>query len=225
MWLWRQYALAFSVAKKRGYDTLLYSGLDLVINLFEMGRVAWGIKLQYQEARPIQDIRRNYPTTDLSGWQTTVDAGGVLQPAADVSGCLWLPYQEANFVTPPFPDFISGHSAYSGVFALVMTRWYGPTIPTSPPVLATDLPIYSPVFNTIQSTPFGVFEISPGSSLIQPAIVPATPLTITFSSFQQIADSAGISRQWGGIHAASAHVGGQAAASTLYSIVENRLNL
>lgn len=221
MWLWRQYGLAFKVSTAQ----ILYSGLDLAIHLFEMGRLAWGIKLQYQEARPIQDIRRNYPLTDLSGWQTTTDASGVLQPAADVSGCLWLPYQAANFVTPAFPDFISGHSAYSEVFALVMSQWYGSAIPTSHPVVAVDLPIYSPVLPTIQSAPFGVFQISPGSSQIQPSIVPATPITLTFSTFQQMADSAGLSRQWGGIHAASAHAGGQAAASTLHFFVEQQLHL
>jgi hypothetical protein len=228
MWLWRQYGLAFQVATKqtRGYETLLYSGLDLAINLFEMGRLAWGIKLQYQEARPIQDIRRNYPLTDLSGWRTTVDpATQQLRPAADVSGCLWLPYQEPTFVTPPFPDFISGHSAYSKVFASVMSGWFGPTFPPSAPTVAADLPLFSPIFTTIQTLPFGVFQVNPGASEIQPAIVPAAPVTLTFSTFQQFADSAGLSRQWGGIHALSAHTGGQAAASTLYARVQNNLSL
>jgi len=226
MWLWRQYGLAFQVATTQGYDTLLYSGLDLAIHLFEMGRTAWGIKLQYQEARPIQDIRRNYPTTDLSGWQTTMDPiTHQLQPAADVSGCLWLPYQAANFVTPPFPDFVSGHSAYSEVFALVMSGWYGSTIQLSAPVVAADLPIYSPVFTTIQTLPFGVFQISPGASEIQPTIVPATPITLTFSTFQQMANSAGLSRQWGGIHAQSAHVGGQVAASTVHALIQSHIQL
>ena len=225
MWLWRQYALAFRVAQYQGYDTLLYSGLDLAVHLFEAGRLAWGIKLQYQEARPIQEIRRLYPTTDLSGWETYVDVSGVLQTAPDISGCLWVPYQEQNFVTPPFPDFISGHSCYSEVFALVMGDWYGPTIPTSDPVVAYDLPLYSPMFSGSQSQPFGVFQIASGSSRIQPGLVPATPITLSFATWQDIATSAGISRQWGGIHAESAHTGGQAAAVAIHTFVSAALNL
>jgi hypothetical protein len=227
LWLWRQNALAFNVSqtKGQGYDTLFYSGLDLVIHLFEIGRIAWGIKLQYTEARPIQDIRRNYATTDLSGWKTTLDASGVIHPAADVHGNVWVPYQEANFVTPPFPDFVSGHSSYSEVFALVMTGWYGATIPRSPPVFAKDLPLFSPIFRGAQSQPFGVFQVSPGNSQIQPGLVPATPITLSFGTYQEIAESAGVSRQWGGIHAQSAHLGGQAAAVSVHASIQAALGL
>jgi len=227
MWMWRQYALAFQISQQTsyGYEALFYSGLDLAIHLFEMGRVAWGIKLQYTEARPIQDIRRNYATTDLSGWRTTRDPlTGAIRPAADVSGSLWLPYQAANFVTPAFPDFVSGHSAYSEVFALVMGDWYGDTIPVSRPTVATDLPLFSPILQGTQTQPFGVFQVSPGASAIQPTIVPHTPVTLTFSTFQQMATSAGLSRQWGGIHAASAHTGGQAAAQSVHASILTHIN-
>ena len=225
MWLWRQHALAFNISQQiaYGYNSLFYTGLDLAINLFEMGRVAWGLKLQYVQARPIQDIRRNYATTDISGWRTTVDASGVIQPAADISGNLWLPYQETNFVTPPFPDFVSGHSAYSQVFALVMSRRYGATIPESPPTNATDLPIFSPIFSGAQAQPFGVFQVSPGASKIQPAIVPWEPLTLRFTTWAGIAESAGVSRQWGGIHAVSAYTGGRVAADSVNAAIRGAL--
>jgi hypothetical protein len=225
MWLWRQHALAFSISQQKayGYNSLFYTGLDLAIHLFEMGRVAWGLKLQYVQARPIQDIRRNYATTDISGWRTTVDASGVLQPAADISGNLWLPYQESNFVTPPFPDFVSGHSAYSQVFALVMSRRYGATIPESPPTNATDLPIFSPIFSGAQAQPFGVFQVSPGASKIQPAIVPWEPLALRFTTWAAIAESAGVSRQWGGIHAVSAYTGGRVAADSVHAAIRAAL--
>jgi len=228
MWLWRQHALAFSISQQKGYgyDALFYSGLDVAIHLFEMGRVSWGIKLQYVQARPLQDIRRDYATTDISGWKTTRDPStGDLLPAADVSGSLWLPYQDATFVTPPFPDFISGHSSYSQVFALVMSGWFGATIPTSPPTTATDLPIVSPIFQGAQTQPFGVFVVSPGASQTQPGLVPDSPVTISFGSWEAIAESAGLSRQWGGIHAQSAHLGGRAAAVSVHASIQAALHL
>ena len=228
MWLWRQHALAFSISQQNayGYGALFYSGLDLAIHLFEMGRVAWGLKLQYVQARPIQDIRRNYATTDISGWRTTLDPGtGQLLPAADISGNVWLPYQAANFVTPPFPDFVSGHSSYSEVFALVMAGWYGATIPLSPPTNATDLPLFSPIFHGAQAMPFGVFQVSPGASEIQPGVVPQAPVTLSFATYQEMAISAGYSRQWGGIHALSAHTGGRAAAQSVHAAIQADLHL
>jgi hypothetical protein len=77
------------------------------------------------------------------------------------------------------------------------------------------LNLLSPILQTSQSGPFGTFTITPGSSTIQPGVVPANTLTLSFSSWQEMADQAGLSRQYGGIHAASAHSGGQALANSI----------
>lgn len=219
MWILKQYFTANTV-----YDhkTFVYSALDLAIQLFEVGRVVWGIKLQYQQARPIQDIRRIYATQRLGSWNTTRDLSGNLLPAADISGCLWMPYQVLNFVTPPFPDYVSGHSSYSKIFALVMTDWFGPTIPRTAPVLMTNLNKFSAMFSPTDTQPFGTFVVPAGRSEIQPGLVPAAPVTITFSTWEDMAESAGISRQWGGIHAESAHVGGVVTATSVHTILRSK---
>jgi len=216
MWLLKQYFVAYNVYNR---STFIYSALDMAIQLFEVGRMVWGIKLQYQEARPIQDIRRIYATQRLGSWNTTRDLSGNLLPAADISGCLWMPYQVLNFVTPPFPDFVSGHSSYSKIFALVMTDWFGPTIPSTPPVLMTNLNKFSPMFLPTDTQPFGTFVVPAGRSEIQPGLVPAAPVFITFTTWAAMAESAGISRQWGGIHAQSAHVGGVVTATAVHAIL------
>ena len=118
-------------------------------------------------------------------------------------------------MTPPFADFPSGHSAFSQAFANVMGAWFGAAIPTTTPTLLTDVSLLSPAL-TAQTQPFGTFVFPAGASQIQTA-VPAEPITITYTTWQDIADAAGISRKLGGIHATSAHVGSQALANALYT--------
>jgi hypothetical protein len=57
----------------------------------------------------------------------------------------WLPYQESNFVSPPFPDFPSGHSFFSRSFSAVMGHWFGaePFEPCALPVPCVVQPLHS----------------------------------------------------------------------------------
>jgi hypothetical protein len=55
--------------------------------------------------------------------------------------------------------------------------------------------------------------------------VPNNLVTLAFASWEAIAESAGLSRQWGGIHAASAHTGGQAAAVSVHASIQAALHL
>ena len=130
-----------------------------------------------------------------------------------------MPYQEANFVTPPFPDFTSGHSAYSKIFANVMGQWFGDAIDTSKIVTLSDLSRVTPDLTAAQTGPFGSVVFPTGSSLIQPAVVPAAPTTLAFTTWSGLAESAGLSRQYGGIHALSAHEGSLAIVAGLYPMI------
>ncbi len=210
MWMWKEHMLALQVAQYQSLDVFFYSGLELAINIFEASRMVWGLKLQFTEARPIQEIRRLYRgqvLTKYDGTQTTGES--------------WVPYQEANFVTPPFPDFPSGHSAFSQAFASVMTRRFSPRIPTTSAELRSDLMLLSPSLNA-QSNSFGVCVFPAGASSIQPGVVPANPITLAWESWQDMANSAGFSRKYGGIHATSAHKGSQALARQLFEKVRAR---
>jgi hypothetical protein len=39
--------------------------------------------------------------------------GGPGKGTVEMDGSQWLPYQAVTFPTPPFPDYVSGHSTYS----------------------------------------------------------------------------------------------------------------
>ena len=209
MWYWKTYMATYNIAATQGIGAFMLSGLEATIGLFEAGRVVWGQKLGYTQNRPIQEIRRTYRGQTLTGY----DGQGI-------SGELWLPYQEPSFVTPPFPDFTSGHSAFSKIFANVMASWFGDAINTSKTATLSDLTLVTADLTTAQQNPFGTIVFPTGSSLVQPGVVPAQPTTLSFTSWSQLAQSAGISRQYGGIHAESAHTGSLAIVAGLYPLIQ-----
>lgn len=202
IWMWR-HAVWLSGQQS---STIAYSGLELSIHLFEASRLTWGLKAQFKEARPIQEFRRIYNGQNATNYDGTT-----------IAAALWVPFQMPNFVTPPFPDFPSGHSTFSQAFANVMTDWFGPTVPsqTFSPINARAI---SPIYSTSPEWRLDQIPVPAQSSEIQPT-VPASPLTLSFSTWQDMAEQAGISRQYGGIHAESAHLGGQAVANGIAPLI------
>ena len=88
-------------------------------------------------------------------------------------GSLWRPYLLA---TPAFPEYVSAHSAVSAASALTLALF-------------------------TESDRFGAsFTQAAGASTIEPGLTPATDVTLTWRTFSEAADQAGISRRYGGIH-------------------------
>jgi hypothetical protein len=210
IWMWK----TLVTAQSPSLDVLFFSGLDLAIHLFETGRVIWALKTQYMEARPIQEIRRLYRGQTLTGYDGT-----------PIAGERWMPYQVPSFVTPPFADFTSGHSGFSQSFATVMAAWFGAAIPTTAPIYMSDLQLLSPTFHSPQSNPLGQFTFVAGDSEVQPMVVPTNTTTFSWTTWSDMALSAGLSRQYGGIHAISAHQGSVAAMNTLHPLLKSYWNL
>jgi hypothetical protein len=50
----------------------------------------------------------------------------------------------------------------------------------------------------------------PGSSVIEPGVTPKEPVTLSWSTFSEAADQAGISRRYGGIHFEMGDLAGRA---------------
>jgi hypothetical protein len=101
--------------------------------------------------------------------------GGSSVGIVDADGAQWSPFQSPNFVTPPFPEYTSGHSTFSAASAEILRRFTG-----------------KDDFNFSVTIPAGGNGFQPG--------VPAEPVTLSFDTFSQAADSAGLSRINGGIH-------------------------
>jgi hypothetical protein len=198
IWLWKEY-MRSTVAS---CGTIMYSLLDLAIHMFEGGRITWALKGQFMQDRPIQEIRRRYAGMQIASWNGTVD------------GSQWTPYQSANFITPPFPDFPSGHSHFTKAFALTMTKWFGANITKHS--LTYDLEtLFCPSISSNETALYGDFVIGAGTSLVEPgptSVVPVAPVVLSFSTWDEMANQAGMSRLYGGIHTANAHYASQTTA-------------
>jgi len=131
--------------------------------------------------RPITYIRWLYAGKKVKGW------AGPGKGIVSEDGSAWIPYQEPGVVTPPFAEYTSGHSAFSGAASQVFNRFAG-----------TD------VFKAALSV-----TIRAGSSTIEPKLVPAADTTLTFKSFTDAANQAGLSRRYGGIHFEQADLNGR----------------
>jgi hypothetical protein len=208
IWLWKEY---IRIMPGLTCPHIMFSLLDLAIHLFEGGRITWRLKAAHMESRPIQEIRRRYAGQTIKSWN------------GDVDGSQWIPYQEANFVTPPFADFPSGHSHFSKAFALTMNKWFGNNI-FEFPTFYDQMSLICPLFDKTANGKYGNFIIQPARSLIQ-SNVPSINTVLRFTSWNAMADSAGISRLYGGIHATSAHTSSQNTAIQVDQIINNTWNV
>jgi len=93
----------------------------------------------------------------------------------------WMPYQKANFVTPAFPGYISGHSTFSRAAAEVLAAITG-----------------SPYF------PGGLFVADTAIANTGTGLTfengPSQPVQLQCATYYDAADQAGLSRIFGGIH-------------------------
>ncbi len=138
--------------------------------VFDAGIAAWDMKRTFDSVRPATAIPFLYKGKKIRAW------GGPGNGTVEMDGAQWIPYQPKTFPTPPFPDYVSGHSTYSAAAATILEDWTG-------------------------SDHFGYSTtIAKGSSRIEPGITPTHPIVLSWSTFTEAADQAGMSRRLGGIH-------------------------
>ena len=208
MWLWKEYIRTLNMS----CGTVIYSLLDLAVHMFEGARVTWRLKYAFMQDRPIQEIRRRFMGQTVQSWNGAID------------GSQWTPYQAANFVTPPFPDFPSGHSHFSKGFALVMTKWFGTNIIKNNTVYDGQN-LISPMFTSNQSAAFCDFVVDKGTSSVQPGVAPSSAVTLSYGTWEDVATAAGMSRLYGGIHTIDAHTSSQAVAVQVDGYINSTWNI
>jgi hypothetical protein len=158
-------------------DVKLFFALTNAI--FDAGISAWDVKRAFDSVRPVTAIPFMFQGQRIRAW------GGPFQGTVEMDGAEWIPYQSATFPTPPFPEFISGHSTFSAAGAEILKRF-----------------TVSDCFGDSVTFPAG-------SSKIEPGATPAEPLTLFWETFTDAANQAGISRRYGGIHFKAADLTGR----------------
>ncbi len=158
--------------------------------LFEASIVCWGMKYECLQCRPIQSIRINYPNIPIDYYFGKSNTN------------LWTPYQESRLYTPPFPDYISGHSTFSSSASTILTNLLGDNLHKLNINLTKDeFIMLSPIFKTMDEKSMNITNIivPAKSSNIVPN-TPVKPIELKFDTWSDLSKSAGISRIYGGIH-------------------------
>jgi len=130
----------------------------------------WDCKRVFDYVRPITAIRFLKAGVEIRAW------AGPGKGTQTILGERWQAYQTGAQPTPAFPEFSSGHSAFSAAGAEVLKSYTG-----------------SDSFNASTT-------VKAGSSKVESGSVPAADITLAWATFSAAADQAGMSRRYGGIH-------------------------
>lgn len=135
----------------------------------------WECKREYDFARPVTAIRFFHAGKPVRAW---AGPGGGTSLIDGREFASYIP-------TPPFAEYVSGHSTFSAAGAEILRRVTG-------------------------SDRFGEsVTFLPGSSVVEPGTTPTRPVTLAWATFSQAADEAGLSRRYGGIHFESGDLEGR----------------
>lgn len=148
--------------------------------LLDASIAAWDTKMAFNSVRPVTAIHFLFSGKPIRAW------GGRFKGTQTIDGSQWQPYQPfTNASTPPFPEFVSGHSTFSAAGAEILRRFTG-------------------------SDTFGAsYTYEKGRSKIEPGLTPRERLTLSWPTFTDAATQAGMSRRYRGIHFADADINGR----------------
>ncbi|MBP0904180.1 DUF6851 domain-containing protein [Mariniflexile gromovii] len=160
--------IARYLSKKYGYKNAFDIKMFFAVSnaLMDAAIAAWDCKLYYDYVRPISAIHYVYRGKTVKAW------GGPCEGTKEIEGDNWLPY----IPTPPFGEYVSGHSTFSAATAEVLS-------------------------NFCESGKYGdSVTIPKGGSKVEPGCTPSEDITLCWDTLKAAADEAGISRLYGGIH-------------------------
>jgi hypothetical protein len=185
---WNLLAQAVSRRDGRTLDEDVKLFFALGNALLDASIAVWDCKRVFDSERPVTAIRFLYRGQPVRAW-----AGPGLGTRL-IDGQQFRSY----IPTPPFAEYVSGHSAFSAAGAEVLTAFTGSDLMG----LSVTLPA--------------------GSSMIEPGVTPANPVTLTWRTFSDAADEAGRSRRFGGIHFESGDLAARVLGRRAGSLVVNK---
>ena len=139
---------------------------------------SWDAKMFYDSARPFAQVHYYFKDQMITAW------AGPGKGMVEMKGEDWRPYSPEEFLCPPFPSYVSGHSTISGACAEALRLFTGADYFGEEVVL----------------TPGRYTEID--------SMFYGEPVTIQFPTFTETAEMAGISRVMGGYHIQADNVAG-----------------
>lgn len=154
---------------------------------------AWEAKRFYDTSRPWTLVRYYYKGQKIEGW------GGAGKGVIEMPAEEWHPYSPYSFITPPFPGYVSGHSAVSAACAKTLELFTG-----------------SDRFGEIEKRQAGIMtEADFACEKIQMRLGQppkdarhTCDVALDLSTFSATAEMAGLSRVMGGYHIQADNIAG-----------------
>jgi hypothetical protein len=167
---WALFAQWVSRRDSNGIDDDAKMFFAVTNAMLDASIAVWDCKRAFDYVRPITAVRFLMAGQQILAW------GGPYRGTQLIPGEQWRAYQTGAVPTPAFPEFSSGHSAFSSAAAEVLRSFTG-------------------------SDAFGdSATLTAGSSFVEPGAVPANDITLSWATFSIAADQAGMSRRYGRIH-------------------------
>ncbi len=116
---WLKFAQAVSLRDKYNVDQDAKLFFVVGVAAFDSFIAAWESKRFYDSSRPWTLVRHYYKGQKVTGWAGP--GKGVIEMPAEE----WHPYSPYNFITPPFPGYVSGHSTVSAACAKILELFTG----------------------------------------------------------------------------------------------------
>lgn len=162
-------------------DVKLFFAIGNIV--FDAFIACWETKRFYDTGRPYWWARLLKKGQKVQGWL------GPGKGTGPINGEQWLPYSPQNFITPPFPGYVSGHATASGAAAKVLELFSG-----------------SDEFNGVETRKAGAMtEEKFTAAQIQaidgkPSKDTSLEVTLPLPTWSSTAEMAAMSRLWGGYH-------------------------
>ena len=117
---WLRFAQDVSRRDKNDIDQDVKLFFTVANCAFDTFISCWDAKRYYDTSRPMTLIRHvYYKDKEIPSWAGP-GKGVVTRPGSE-----WLPYSPAEFITPPFPGYTSGHATVSGGCAEILRLFTG----------------------------------------------------------------------------------------------------
>jgi hypothetical protein len=117
---WLRFAQDVSRRDRNGLDRDVKLFFTVANCAFDTFISCWDTKRYYDSSRPMTLVRHvYYKDEEILSWAGP-GKGVVTRPGSE-----WLPYSPAEFITPPFPGYTSGHATVSGGCAEILRLFTG----------------------------------------------------------------------------------------------------
>jgi hypothetical protein len=161
------------------------------VAVYDAGISCWSYKRMYQSVRPISAVPC-YANPTITSWR------GPYQGVGTISSSAYQTY----LLTPPFSEYLSGHSTWSGAASVVLRNFFNGddtfrgdsvTYPEGSSIIEGRLTVGQPGYVG------GVTDV-PNTGAASIGYVPATNVTLSWATYTDAQNEAGISRLYGGFH-------------------------